>query len=169
MEGEVIVMETPGRTPNRDSRRPQLASGPIAVGVAVAGLTLAVYEWVLFATGIPVRMFFMIAALFVAQSVFNGVVLACFVGDANEADAAQPAGFRSRALRQVSAVLVGALFAMSGVLPFAFAWGTGEKISETAETLAIGGLLAATVLAIVVAPLLYALTVRRGKDRRASP
>ncbi len=114
-------------------------------------------------------MLFPIAALFVAQSVFNGVVLACFVGDTSRADAAQPADVRGRALRQVSAVLVGALFAMSGVLPLAFAWGTGEKISETAETLAIGGLLAAAVLAIVVAPLLYALTVRWGKGRRADP
>lgn len=145
--------------------RASLAAGPVAVGAAVAGLTLVVFQWVLLATGIPVRMFFPVAALFVAQSVFNGVVLACFVSDSKDSNMT---GHRA-ALRGVSVALVGALFALSGILPLAFAWGGGRRVSETETVLAIGGLMAAAVLAIVVAPVLYALAVRRGKDGRASP
>lgn len=142
------------------------AAGPIAVGAAVAGLALVVYQCVLLATGIPMRMFFLLAALFVAQSVFNGVVLACFVAEINEVGVIGPVARRRAGVRQVCTVLVGALFAMSGVLPLVFAWGAGGKVSDFAVILAIGGLTSAAVLAIVVAPLLYALAIREKSSAR---
>jgi len=144
-------------------------AGPIALGAVVAGLTLVVYQWVLLAVGIPLRMFFPLAALFVAQAVFNGVVLACCFGELEQTAAASGAARRQVALRQVGVVLVGALFALSGVLPLAFAKLTGAKVSEPAAILGIGGLLAAAVLVFVVAPVLYGLAVRRGSGLRKWP
>lgn len=144
-----------------------MTAGPIALGAAVAGLTLVVYQWVLFAVGISLRIFFPIAALFVAQSVFNGVVLACCAGELQPAEASGRNVGRQTALRCISVVLVGALLAMSGILPLVFAKFSGKKPSEPELVLAIGGLLAAAVLAVVVAPVVYALAVQHRAERRS--
>lgn len=149
--------------------RSGFAMSSITLGAVVAVLTLVVYQWVLFAVGIPLRIFFLLAALFVAQAVFNGVVLACCFGELSRVPAIDAAARRKAALRQVSVVLAGALFALSGILPLAFAKCTGDQASEPAMILAIGGLLAAAVLAIVVAPVLYALAVRRDNSRPTAP
>jgi Cu/Ag efflux pump CusA len=143
--------------------RPRLKSGSIAIGAAVAALTLVVYQWVLVAAGTPPRMFLPAAVLVAAQAVFNGVVLAGCAASLQQAESAGRVVVREVALRQVSVVLVGALFAMSGILPLMITRFYGGKSSETEMVLAIGGLLAATILAIVVAPVLYALAIRRGE------
>ena len=107
--------------------RSGFAMSSITLGAVVAVLTLVVYQWVLFAVGIPLRIFFLLAALFVAQAVFNGVVLACCFGELSRVPAIDAAARRKAALRQVSVVLAGALFALSGILPLAFGMTPREK------------------------------------------
>jgi hypothetical protein len=140
------------------------ATGSIAVGAAVAGLTLVVFQWLLLLTETPSRIFLPVTVLFVVQSVFNGVVIGCLLGDLS--DRTPPAGGNSgaKALRRVSLVLGTVLVGMSGVLPLAFAWKTGGKIFDAAVVLAIGGLMAAAVLAIVLVPAIYAFAIRRLKN-----
>lgn len=141
-----------------------LATGSIAMGAAVGGLTLVVFQWLLLLTETPSRIFFPIAVLFVVQSVFNGVVIGCMAGDRGDSTSAGGGKSRQKTLRRTSVVLGGVLVAMSGVLPLAFAWKNGGKMFDRAVVLAIGGLMAAAVLAIVVAPMIYALALQRLKN-----
>ena len=154
-----------GGTEGPAPARPEPAVSRIALGAAVTALTLLVYQWVLFAAGIPRRMFFPIVALVTAQAMFNGVVLARCVGELQAVDARA----HDTALRWMSMVLGCALLAMSGFQPLLLAGFVGNKTSDLAWILAIGGLTAGAVLAIVVAPALYALAARLRKDPRVSP
>ncbi|QDH73929.1 efflux RND transporter permease subunit [Brevundimonas sp. M20] len=61
------------------------------------------------------------------------------------------------AVSRLRAVLTTALVAVLGFIPMAFAWGPGAEVQKPLATVVIGGLTTATVLTLIVLPLLASL------------
>lgn len=54
-------------------------------------------------------------------------------------------------------VIMTALVASLGFVPMALATGTGAEVQKPLATVVIGGLISATILTLLIAPLLYSL------------
>lgn len=61
------------------------------------------------------------------------------------------------AISRLRAVLTTALVAVLGFIPMAFAWGPGAEVQKPLATVVIGGLTSATVLTLIVLPVLASL------------
>jgi len=104
---------------------------------------------VLFRSGIGFVALFGIAVL-------NGIVLVDYF---NELKAQGEKDLRQRVLRGTSQrlrpVLLTALTDILGFLPMAFSTSAGAEVQRPLATVVIGGLVTATLLTLVVLPLLY--------------
>jgi cobalt-zinc-cadmium resistance protein CzcA len=69
------------------------------------------------------------------------------------------------AVSRLRAVLTTALVAVLGFAPMAFAFGPGAEVQKPLATVVIGGLTTATVLTLIVLPVLAAMTWRRTEER----
>ena len=65
------------------------------------------------------------------------------------------------------AVMMTALLFIPGVLPLAFASGTGAAGRTSIRFVALGGMVAATVIGVVFVPVLYSVTERMVRPQRA--
>ena len=65
------------------------------------------------------------------------------------------------AVSRLRAVLTTALVAVLGFIPMAFAWGPGAEVQKPLATVVIGGLTSATLLTLIVLPVLASLGRRR--------
>src|SRR5262249_17348158 len=117
-------------------------------------------------TGIPLSVSAAIGfiALF-GQAVLNGVVMvSCFndqrAAGLNELEAVI-AGVRVR----LRTVLMTALLAMLGLLPMALSHGIGSETQRRLAVVIIGGLISATVLTVIVLPVLYLVFPGQVTDR----
>lgn len=72
------------------------------------------------------------------------------------------------AVSRLRAVMTTALVAVLGFIPMAFAFGPGAEVQKPLATVVIGGLTTATVLTLLVLPVLFALFERR-RDGRIEP
>ncbi|RYF87779.1 MAG: CusA/CzcA family heavy metal efflux RND transporter, partial [Caulobacteraceae bacterium] len=70
------------------------------------------------------------------------------------------------AVSRLRAVMTTALVAVLGFVPMAFASGPGSEVQKPLATVVIGGLTTATVLTLIVLPVLAALA---GRPRRETP
>jgi cobalt-zinc-cadmium resistance protein CzcA len=140
-----------------------IANIPLAMigGIVALGLT-----------GIPLSVSAAIGfiALF-GQAVLNGVVM---VSDFNaraagltEFEAIRQA-VREGALQRLRTVMMTALLAMLGLLPMALSRGIGAETQRPLAIVVIGGLVSATLLTLVLLPVLYVMIARRWPKSLAS-
>lgn len=94
-------------------------------------------------------------------AVLNGIVL---VASLNELELAGVADLRTRVLRATAErfrpVLLTASVAALGFLPMALSHSAGAEVQKPLATVVIGGLISATLLTLVVLPVLYTLIMR---------
>lgn len=96
-------------------------------------------------------------------AVLNGVVMVTFISDLIRGGLdSQEAIFRGARLR-LRPVLMTALVAALGFIPMAFNTGIGSEIQRPLATVVIGGLVTATILTLVVIPLVYGVLAKRVK------
>ncbi|WP_420480274.1 efflux RND transporter permease subunit [Brevundimonas sp. FT23028] len=93
----------------------------------------------------------------------NGLVLMQAIQQRLGDGESPPLAALNGAVSRLRAVLTTALVAVLGFIPMAFAWGPGAEVQKPLATVVIGGLTSATLLTLLVLPVLAALG--RGKVR----
>jgi len=114
------------------------------VGLDVAGLNLSVSACIGF-----------IALM--GQVVLNGVVLVSQINALRGEGMRLTAAVETGATRRLRAVLMTALLAALGLLPAALSTGMGSETQRPLAVVVIGGLVSATLLTLLVLPVLYTL------------
>jgi len=98
-------------------------------------------------------------------AVLNGVVMVSFIRQLLAEGMPLDQAVREGALRRLRPVLMTALVAGLGFVPMAFNVGTGSEVQRPLATVVIGGILSATLLTLVVLPVLYRLANRDVKSK----
>jgi cobalt-zinc-cadmium resistance protein CzcA len=124
------------------------------VGLDVAGLNLSVAACIGF-----------IALM--GQVVLNGVVLVSQINSLRSEGLDLRAAVEAGATARLRAVLMTALLAALGLLPAALSTGMGSETQRPLAVVVIGGLVSATVLTVLVLPVLYVLFLPEGWAREA--
>src|SRR5690606_31085605 len=88
-------------------------------------------------------------------AVLNGLVMITFIRRLREQGADLDAAIFDGALGRLRPVLMTALVASLGFLPMALNTGAGSEVQRPLATVVIGGILSATLLTLVVLPVLY--------------
>ena len=117
----------------------------------------------------PIDVFAQIGLLMlVGLSAKNAILIVAFAEDARHGGASPAeAAARAGALR-LRPVLMTALSFILGAMPLAFASGAGANAQASVGITVIGGMVAATILTLLVTPVLYMLAARlRGEDEGA--
>ncbi len=93
-------------------------------------------------------------------AVLNGVVMVSFIRQLRAEDMPLDQAVFDGALRRLRPVLMTALVAGLGFVPMAFNIGTGAEVQRPLATVVIGGIISATLLTLLVLPVLYRLANR---------
>jgi cobalt-zinc-cadmium resistance protein CzcA len=96
-------------------------------------------------------------------AVLNGVVLVSHFNQLRSQGVKGDAVVREGALRRLRPVLMTASIAAFGLVPLLFASGPGSEIQRPLAIVVIGGLVSATLLTLVVLPLLYRQFILKGE------
>ena len=109
-------------------------------------------------TGIPLSVSAAIGfiALF-GQSVLNGVVMVTYFNQLKRAGATAVEAVIRGSMVRLRTVLMTAMLAMFGLLPMALSHDIGSETQKPLAIVVIGGLITATVLTLIVLPVLYVL------------
>lgn len=103
-------------------------------------------------------------------AVLNGIVL---IGYLNELEKQGERDLHDRIMHGIRVrfrpVIMTAAVASLGFLPMALSTSAGAEVQKPLATVVIGGLLTATLLTLVVLPVLYSLVAGRGKKGTANP
>ena len=97
-------------------------------------------------------------------AVLNGVVLVSHFNQLRAQGLRGHAVVRDGALRRLRPVLMTASIAAFGLVPLLFASGPGSEIQRPLAIVVIGGLISATLLTLVVLPLLYRQFILKGES-----
>jgi cobalt-zinc-cadmium resistance protein CzcA len=121
----------------------------------------------LLVTGIPLSVSAAIGfiALF-GQAVLNGVVMVSYFNQLRDEGLPVFEAVSRGAATRLRTVLMTALLAMLGLLPMALSHSIGAETQRPLAIVIIGGLVSATLLTLVVLPVLYLVTNRRGEARK---
>jgi cobalt-zinc-cadmium resistance protein CzcA len=95
-------------------------------------------------------------------AVLNGVVLVSHFNQLRSQGLKGDAVVRDGALRRLRPVLMTASIAAFGLVPLLFATGPGSEIQRPLAIVVIGGLISATLLTLVMLPLLYRQFILKG-------
>jgi cobalt-zinc-cadmium resistance protein CzcA len=95
-------------------------------------------------------------------AVLNGVVLVSHFNQLRAQGLKADAVVRDGALRRLRPVLMTASIAAFGLVPLLFATGPGSEIQRPLAIVVIGGLVSATLLTLVMLPLLYRQFILKG-------
>ncbi|MBS0461822.1 MAG: efflux RND transporter permease subunit, partial [Proteobacteria bacterium] len=95
-------------------------------------------------------------------AVLNGVVLVSHFNQLRAQGLQGDAVVRDGALRRLRPVLMTASIAAFGLVPLLFATGPGSEIQRPLAIVVIGGLVSATLLTLVMLPLLYRQFILKG-------
>ncbi|WP_296754547.1 CusA/CzcA family heavy metal efflux RND transporter [Thiobacillus sp.] len=95
-------------------------------------------------------------------AVLNGVVLVSYFNQLRAEGLKGDAVVRDGALRRLRPVLMTASIAAFGLVPLLFASGPGSEIQRPLAIVVIGGLVSATLLTLVMLPLLYRQFILKG-------
>ena len=95
-------------------------------------------------------------------AVLNGVVLVSHFNQLRDQGMKGDAVVRDGALRRLRPVLMTASIAAFGLVPLLFATGPGSEIQKPLAIVVIGGLVSATLLTLVMLPLLYRQFILKG-------
>ncbi len=128
---------------------------PLALTGGVAALAIR---------GLPVSI--SAAVGFIALSgvaVLNGLVMVSFIESMREQGASVNEAVQKGSLARLRPVLMTALVAALGFIPMALATGTGSEVQRPLATVVIGGIVSATLLTLLVLPVLYGLFHHRGQ------
>jgi cobalt-zinc-cadmium resistance protein CzcA len=96
-------------------------------------------------------------------AVLNGVVLVSYFNQLRNQGLRGDAVVRDGALRRLRPVLMTASIAAFGLVPLLFATGPGSEIQRPLAIVVIGGLVSATLLTLVMLPLLYRQFILKGE------
>ncbi len=120
-------------------------------------------------TGIPLSVSGAIGfiALF-GQSVLNGVVMVSYFNQLQDEGLKPYEAVLQGATTRLRTVLMTALLAILGLLPMALSHGIGSETQRPLAIVIIGGLVSATVLTLVVLPMLYLIVERRNNSTSAA-
>ncbi|MGL4540944.1 MAG: efflux RND transporter permease subunit, partial [Polymorphobacter sp.] len=88
-------------------------------------------------------------------AVLNGLVLVSYFRQLREAGASLADTVRKGAERRLRPVLMTATITGFGLVPLLFATGPGSEIQRPLAIVVIGGLMSATLLTLVLLPILY--------------
>lgn len=97
-------------------------------------------------------------------AVLNGVVLVSYIRNLRQNGMAQRDAIVTGARLRLRPVLMTAMVAALGLVPFLFAKGPGSEIQRPLAIVVIGGLVSSTLLTLLVVPTLYGIF--EGKERR---
>ena len=106
-------------------------------------------------------------ALF-GQSVLNGVVMVSCFNQLCEEGCSRLEAVKRGATIRLRTVLMTALLAMLGLLPMALSHGIGSETQKPLAIVIIGGLVSATLLTLIVLPVLYLFVNRDGENERTT-
>jgi cobalt-zinc-cadmium resistance protein CzcA len=95
-------------------------------------------------------------------AVLNGVVMVSCINGLRREGRPVPESVREGALVRLRPVITTALVASLGFVPMALSHGAGAEVQRPLATVVIGGLVSATVLTLLVLPVLYRLFERTG-------
>ncbi|CCQ89849.1 Cation efflux system protein CzcA [Nitrospina gracilis 3/211] len=126
------------------------------VPLALTGGVFAIW-----ARGIPLSI--SAAVGFIALSgvaVLNGVVLVSYINSLRQDGMPLDRAVYEGCLTRLRPVLMTALVASLGFLPMATATGTGAEVQQPLATVVIGGIVSATLLTLVVLPVLYRMFMK---------
>lgn len=96
-------------------------------------------------------------------AVLNGVVMVSAINGLRDEGRGVAVAVREGAMRRLRPVLMTALVAALGFVPMAFNTGVGSEVQRPLATVVIGGIVSATLLTLLVLPILYAWVERAGK------
>lgn len=102
-------------------------------------------------------------------AVLNGLVLLSFSHQLEHQGFSASAAIRQAAELRLRPVLMTALVASLGFVPMALSTAPGSEVQRPLATVVIGGLLTATLLTLLVLPVVYALLGRGAKAQRGAP
>lgn len=88
-------------------------------------------------------------------AVLNGLVMITYINDLVKKGLSTYDAITEGALTRLRPVLMTALVASLGFVPMALATGTGAEVQKPLATVVIGGLITATLLTLIVLPVLY--------------
>jgi cobalt-zinc-cadmium resistance protein CzcA len=100
-------------------------------------------------------------------AVLNGLVLVSFADQLEKSGAPPSIAIRQAAELRLRPVLMTALVASLGFLPMALSTAPGSEVQRPLATVVIGGLVTATLLTLLVLPVVYALAGSRNSRERA--
>ncbi len=101
-------------------------------------------------------------------AVQNGVILISNLNRVKKKDLSRPLkeSVILGATQRLRPVLITAMTTLFGVLPAAFAFGVGSDIQRPLTTVVMGGLFTATILTMIILPVVYYLVERKVKNQR---
>ncbi len=102
-------------------------------------------------------------------AVQNGVIMVSALNRARDAGMALPLAVVRGASERLRPVLMTATVATFGLLPAALAHGIGSDVQRPLATVVVGGLVSATLLTLVVLPVLYLVVERKFRGAEVSP
>src|SRR5690606_11644497 len=102
-------------------------------------------------------------------AVLNGVVMVSYINELRERGHSLDDAVREGGMTRLRPVLMTALVASLGFLPMALSHGAGAEVQRPLATVVIGALFTATLLTLLVLPLLYLLFERKHADRSPDP
>jgi cobalt-zinc-cadmium resistance protein CzcA len=122
----------------------------------------------LLVTGIPLSVSAAIGfiALF-GQAVLNGVVMVAYFNQLRASGMPPEQAVIQGSLVRMRTVLMTGLLAMLGLLPMAVSTGIGSETQKPLAVVVIGGLVTATLLTLIVLPVLYLVFQRHHAVRHA--
>lgn len=94
-------------------------------------------------------------------AVLNGLVMVAYINELRQHGRPLDEAVREGAMTRLRPVLMTALVASLGFIPMALSSGAGAEVQRPLATVVIGGLFTATLLTLLVLPLLYTLFERR--------
>ncbi len=100
-------------------------------------------------------------------AVLNGLVMVTYINELRQHGRSLEEAVREGGLTRLRPVLMTALVASLGFIPMALSHGAGAEVQRPLATVVIGGLITATLLTLLVLPLLYLLFERRQVEREA--
>ena len=102
-------------------------------------------------------------------AVLNGLVLVSFARQLEEQGKGHVEAIREAAELRLRPVLMTALVASLGFIPMALSREPGSEVQRPLATVVIGGLVTATLLTLLVLPVVYAWLARQRTSRSPSP
>ncbi len=93
----------------------------------------------------------------------NGVVMVSYFNELRDGGMPTRQAVFEGAVVRLRTVLMTSLLAMLGLLPMALSHGIGSEVQKPLATVIIGGLVSATLLTLIVLPVLYTFFERERK------